>query len=504
MEQKTSPQIITIDQLLDTVKQLNPEADLDLIRLAYEFANEAHAQQKRKSGEPYIHHPLHTAYTLAMWGLDDITIAAGILHDVPEDTKKTLKDIEKEFGKEIHDLVEGVTKLGLLKYRGMRRYLENLRRMFVAMAKDIRVILIKFADRLHNIQTLSSLPINKQKRIALETLEIYAPIANRLGMGELKGQLEDAAFPHVLSKEHEWLLRLIKKRIADDRRCVKEMIDHLQITLDKSNIRLWSIHGRTKHFYSLYQKLLEHNKDLSKIHDLVAIRIVVNTIAECYTVLGLIHEEWRPLKGRIKDYIAIPKPNGYQSLHTTVWGIGGKIVELQIRTRKMHEEAEYGIAAHWHYKEGLVRSRPLPPEQRTAWINQLVSLQKEAKNERDYLESLKLDIFQHRIFVFTPQGDVIDLPENSTPVDFAYHIHTEVGNKCSGAKVNDSIVSLDTKLKSGDVVSIFTDKNRKGPSEDWLKFVKTNTARDRIRSFTRHHRLNLNNIIRNLISRGSK
>lgn len=495
----SQPKHLTVNQLLEVVKKINPEADLALIRLAYDFAADAHQGQERKSGEPYIQHSLYTALTLAQWGLDDAAIAAALLHDVPEDTAKTLKDVEREFGKEIRELVEGITKLGMLKYRGMRRYVENLRRMFVAMAKDIRVILIKFSDRLHNITTLDSLPTNKQKRIALETLEIYAPIANRLGMGELKGQLEDAAFPYVLSKEHSWVVELVKQRVADDQKCIDQMITSLKEMLSHTSMKVWSIHGRMKHLYSLYVKLLENNKDISKIHDLVAIRVVVDTVSECYATLGLIHEKWKPLKGRIKDYIATPKPNGYQSLHTTVWGKDGRIVEIQIRTRKMHEEAEFGIAAHWHYKETLNKERPISTQERTAWINQLLKLHKDAKDEKEYLESLKLDIFHHRIFVFTPEGDVLDLPEGSTPVDFAYHIHTDIGNTCTGAKINEKIVPLETHLQSGDVVQILVDKNRRGPSTDWLKFVRTNTARNRIRAFAKKNKFNLNMILRHLI-----
>ncbi|MBU0670642.1 RelA/SpoT family protein [Patescibacteria group bacterium] len=476
---------MTIEDLIEKLEEKNPNADTALIRQAYDFAYKAHGDQKRKSGEPYIVHPVGTASILIDLEMDEPTIIAGLLHDVPEDTDVTLQDIKLEFGREVYDLVRGITKLGLLKYRGIEKYLENLRRMFVAMARDIRVIVIKFADRIHNLETLDALPPEKRKRIAMESLEIYAPIANRLGMGEIKGQIEDLAFPHVYPEEYKWLEKKVESRYKEKDQVIKNLTKEVTKILDDNQISYQSIHGRSKHYFSLYQKLLEYNKDLSKIYDLIALRIIVNDISGCYEVLGLIHQNFKPLKGRIKDYIAQPKPNGYKSLHTTVFTSEGEIVEIQIRDKNMHQEAEFGIAAHWHYKEANEKEKI---REKTLWIQQLSKMQQEFSDENTYLESLKIDIFHTRIFVFTPKGDVIDLPEGATPIDFAYHIHTEIGHHCNGAKINDQICSLETKLKSGDVVDISTDKNRKGPSEDWIKFVKTNTAKERIKSWINKNR----------------
>lgn len=471
---------MTKEELLTKLENKNPKADIALVGKAYDFAEIAHKDQRRKSGEPYITHPMAVANTLIELEMDDATIAAGLLHDVPEDTSITLIDIRKEFGPEVGRLVRGITKLGQLKYRGIERYIENLRRMFVAMAKDIRVIVIKFADRIHNLETLEALPPEKRERIAMESLEIYSPIANRLGMGEIKGRIEDLSFPHVSPDEYEWLKKKVASRYKEVDGQIKTLSNEVTDILDEESINYVSVHGRAKHYYSLYKKLMENNRDLSKIYDLVALRIVVNDVSSCYEVLGIIHQEFKPLKGRIKDYIAQPKPNGYRSLHTTVFTHQGEIVEIQIRDPEMHNEAEYGIAAHWHYKE---KDETKKIKEKTLWIDQLSKMQQEFRDEDQYLESLKIDIFHTRIFVFTPKGDVIDLPEDATPVDFAYHIHTDIGHHCNGAKVNDQICTLETKLKSGDVVDISTDKNRKGPSEDWLNFVKTNTAKSRIRSW---------------------
>lgn len=480
----------TIDDLLSIVRQNHPKANIELVQRGYEYAKMAHGDQLRKSGDPYIVHPLATAITLAQMHLDPITITAALLHDVPEDTDKTLKDIKREFGREIAFLVEGITKLGLLKYRGVDRYIENLRRMFVAMAKDVRVILIKFADRINNLETLDSLPENKQKRIALESLEIYAPIANRLGMGGVRDQLEDLSFPYVYPTEYEWLMKKIYPRFRQKEKFIRDFIKFIQKEFKRHGIEVIAIHGRTKHLYSLYRKLLRHDRDLSKIYDLVAVRLIVPDVAKCYESLGVIHELCKPLKGRIKDYISQPKPNGYQSLHTTVFSpsrfavdtLHGEILEIQIRTPQMHEDAEFGIAAHWQYSENKLFARQ-PKDQRLDWVRQLVEMQNNIDDESQLLETLKIDIFQNYIFVFTPIGDVIELPEDSTSVDYAYKIHSELGNKCRGAKINGQMASLHTKLNSGDVVEIFTDPHRKGPDEDWLKFVKTNTARYHIRQY---------------------
>lgn len=479
----------TITDLLHTVQRYHPKADLALLYRAYTFAKDAHEGQLRKSGEPYIVHPLSAAMTLAKMGLDEQTIAAGLLHDVPEDTDRTLADVEHLFGKEIAFLVEGITKLGALKYRGIDRYVENLRRMVVAMAQDVRVILIKFADRIHNLETLHALPPEKARRIALESLEIYAPIANRLGMGEMKGRLEDLSFPFVYPEEYQWLVHEIMPHFKQKQEFIDQFKRYIEQEFQKHGIHYLSIHGRKKHIYSLYQKLLRYNRDLTKIYDFVALRVIVDNVAKCYESLGIIHELCKPLKGRIKDYIAQPKPNGYQSLHTTVFSpsqfskddVYGEIIEIQIRTLEMHEEAEFGIAAHWKYKEGPDGKIQL--DKKLNWMQEIVSLQEEGVTSgMQLLESLKIDIFQNFIFVFTPRGDVIELPEDSTPVDFAYKIHTELGDKCSGVKINDLMGSLDQKLKSGDVVEIVIDPHRKGPSADWLTFVKTSGARHHIRN----------------------
>ena len=484
---------INIDSIIKKIQTYNPNTDADLLRLAYDFAAEAHQGQKRLSGEPYVNHCLATADKLADFEMDDATIAAGLLHDVPEDTDHTLEQVKKEFGNEIAFLVEGITKLGQVKYRGMERYVENLRRMFVAMAQDIRVILIKFADRMHNLNTLDAHPPYKRYRIALETLEIYAPIANRLGIGEIKGQLEDLSFPHVYEDEFAWLNQKIKHRFKEQERYVGKFQKDIAKILGEHGIKYDEIHGRAKHLFSLYRKLLHYNRDITKIYDLVALRVIVDDVAACYAALGVIHNNCKPLKGRIKDYIAQPKPNGYQSLHTTVFTPQGKIVEIQIRTTAMHREAEYGIAAHWHYKE---KNDKKVNKEKLMWINELAKMQKELKGEKQYLETLKIDIFQTHIFVFTPKGDVIDLPEDATPIDFAYHIHTEIGHKCVGARVNDQISSLNAKLRSGDVVEIFTDKNRQGPSADWLDFVKTNTAQNHVRQwFKRNQKSRLQKLL---------
>ena len=476
------PNNITIDKIIKGVKEYNPEANIKVLKRAYEFAAMAHAGQKRLSGEEYIHHVLATANQLMLMRLDEFTIAAGLLHDVPEDTNYTLEDIRNNFGKEITGLVEGITKLGTLKYRGLERYAENLRKMFLAIAKDVRIILIKFADRLHNLQTLESVRPDKRKRIALETLEIFSPIASRLGMGEMKGMLEDLAFPYAYPKEYTWVKNLAETRLRVEKKYIEKIKKVVQKDLITDKIEIISIHGRIKHIYSLYQKLLEKDKDINKIYDLIAIRVITKNVADCYRTLGIIHKKWTPLKGRIKDYIAQPKPNGYQSIHTTVFAERGKIVEFQIRDQEMHELAEFGVAAHWHFKE---LSNKKMSKEKTEWLKKLAEVQKRIADNKTFLSEIKVDFFQNRIFVFTPKGDVIDLPENATPVDFAYHIHTDIGDKCSGAMVNDQMVQLDVRLKSGDVVEILINKKRRSPNEDWLKFVKTSQAKDKIKQALR-------------------
>lgn len=486
------PEKITVDDLTKMIRTYCTQKDVELIRLAYDFANNAHEGQTRQSGEPYIEHPLKAAYILAQMQIDVNIVVAAILHDIPEDTEITLEEIEKKFGSDIANMIKGITKLGKIKYRGVERYIENLRKMFVAMAEDVRVMIIKFADRIHNLSTLEALPEKKRFRIALESLEIYAPIANRLGMGEFKGLLEDLSFPHILPKEYKKTKELREKILTEKSAYLEKIIEIAKQELDNFNIKYISIHGREKQIYSLYEKLLRKNWEIENIHDIVAARIIVKDLGECYAALGIIHKLWTPLKGRIKDYISQPKPNGYQSLHTTVFCEEGKIVEFQIRSIAMHEEAEYGIAAHWHYDEHGSRL----PAKDIQWAKELAQIQKEVLNNIKDLEEIKVDFFRNHIFAFTPHGDVIDLPEDATPIDFAYHIHTEIGNKCNGAKINDQMVSLDTPIKSGDVVEIITDKNRKGPSPDWLKFVKTHLAKNHIKnSLANNHKFWLKNIL---------
>lgn len=468
-----------LQDLLDLVLEYSTPSDAENVRLAYDFAAEAHKGQMRRSGVPYIMHPLATACILAQMQIEINIVIAALLHDVPEDTEVTLEDIEKNFGADIANMITGITKLGKLKYRGVERYIENLRKMFVAMAEDVRVMIIKFADRIHNLSTLDSLPEKKRFRIALESLDIYAPIAHRLGMGEFKGLLEDLSFPYIYPKEYKRVKEIRNQVTTEKSMYLEKIIQIVRSELDTLNVQYRSIHGREKQLYSLYQKLLRKNWQVENVYDVMAARIIVKELGDCYAALGIVHKLWRPLRGRIKDYIAQPKPNGYQSLHTTVFCEDGRIMEFQIRTVAMHEEAEYGIAAHWHYDENGSRL----PARDIQWAKELVMMQKEILTNIKDLEEMKIDFFQNRIFAFTPKGDVIDLPEDATPIDFAYHIHTEVGNKCSAAKINDQMVSLDTPIKSGDVVEITTDKNRKGPSPDWLKFVKTHMAKTHIKNY---------------------
>ena len=469
----------TIESLIKKVDSYAPDADLDLLRLAYDFADSAHKGQTRKSGEPYIIHPLATAHILADLRIDVAIVMAALLHDVPEDTKVTLEEIEKNFGKEVASMVKGITKLGKLKYRGVERYIENLRKMFVAMAEDIRVMILKFADRIHNLSTLDALPPQKRYRIALESLEIYAPIAGRLGMDEFKGRLEDLSFEYVYPKEYQKAKKIRDERLKGKEAFIESIQKNARKELEAAGVKINFIHGRKKRLYSFHLKLQRKNNETAKIYDMVALRIVVPTIADCYAALGILHTIWKPMKGRIKDYISQPKPNGYQSLHTTVLSDTGEVMEFQIRTTDMHEEAEFGAAAHWHYDETGAKR----PAKKIQWVKELADIQKDVLNKLSDLEEIKVDFLQSRIFVFTPKGDVIDLPEGATPVDFAYHIHTHIGDKCNGAIVNEQMTSLDTGLKNGDVIEIITDKNRKGPSRDWLKFVKTHTAKGHINNY---------------------
>lgn len=456
----------------------NDQKAVELIKRAYETAEKAHQGQKRSSGEPYFTHCLETANTLVDMRLDGATVAAGLLHDTAEDTEYSFKDIEKNFGKEISFLVEGITKLGKIKYRGNEEKVENMRKMFLAMAEDIRVVLIKLADRLHNMKTLEFLAPEKQQRIALETREIYAPLAHRLGMGEIKGQLEDLAFKYLEPEEYSWLAKNVDEKYRELEKYIEKIKPLVDEELKKENINPTDISARVKHYWSLYKKLLKYDMNFEKIYDLMAVRIVLNTIEECYGTLGIIHKLWKPVPGKIKDYIALPKPNGYQSLHTTVFCIDGKITEFQIRTAKMHEEAENGIAAHWLYAES---GKPKEgTKNKLEWVSQLRDWQNEMSGSQEFMESLKIDFFKSRIFALTPKGDAIDLPEGATPIDFAYHIHSDIGNRCSGAKVNGKMVPLSHMLSNGDIVEIQTQKKQR-PSRAWLEFAKTSIAKNRIR-----------------------
>lgn len=471
-----------IKTILDLVKEYNPRSDQDMIQLAFEFASEAHKGQRRHNGEEYIQHCLSATYHLARIKMDDATIIAGLLHDVPDETSVSLDEVRKQFGDEVCGLVEGVTRLGKLKYRGMERYAENLRKMFVSIAHDIRIIILKFADRLHNLETLDALPADKQLRIAHEVLEIYAPIAHRLGIGYVKERLEDHAFKYVYPEEYRTITELAQPKLEQKELYLGKLKAMLAQIFEENSITPLAMESRVKHFYSIYRKSVKKNTpDLQGIYDLVAMRVIVNSIAECYTILGILHQYFKPLQGRFKDYIAQPRQNNYRSLHTTVFCEENEIVEFQIRTPQMDYEAKYGIAAHWNYDESNKSSQKITKN--LDWLHEIVSIQSsDSYNHEEFLQTLNLDIFQNRIFVFTPKGDVINLPEGSTPIDFAYHIHSDIGRKCSGARINDMLASLNTKLNSGDVVYILTERNRKRPNSDWLSFVKTHMAKTRIKA----------------------
>lgn len=492
--------------------------DVALVSKAYEFCELAHKDHLRKSGEPYFVHLLETAKILAELGMGPKTIAAGLLHDSIEDVGVTAQTIEREFGAEILTLVEGVTKLGTLKYQGVSRHTESLRKLFVAMSQDIRVVIIKLSDRLHNMRTLQHVDLEKQRRIALETLEIYAPVAERLGMGRLKGELEDLAFPYVYPKEYEEVQKLLKQKSKENAKHLEKITRSLKKELGKQGITNFEIDYRIKRLYSLFRKLERKDWDIDKIHDLSALRILVPTVSDCYKILGVIHSNWRPLPGKIKDYIAFPKPNGYQSLHTNIFTGDGNILEIQIRTKEMHYEAEFGIASHLSYKhvaqeapketsnllwiKSLLPSiaalkRQLTPrntpqelnlKERSSvpsapeWIKELAETQLNVSQSEEFLNALKTDFFSHRIFVFTPQGDVVDLPINSTPIDFAYAIHSDIGDHVSGAKVNAKMTALNTELKNGDIVEILN-KASSAPTTKWLDMAKTSLARRHIQSY---------------------
>lgn len=472
---------VEFKHLIDTIHTYLPQAKCDDVTKAYNLAEEAHKDQRRVSGEPYILHPLAVAQILADMKIDTTTITASLLHDVVEDTSYTLEDIKKMFGKEVAFLVDGVTKLSRLNYRTKEdQQLNSMRKMFLAMAKDVRVVVIKLADRLHNMRTLRYMRSDKQKRIAQETLEIFAPLAHRLGIFNIKWELEDLSFRYLEPDKYYDLVDQMKQKRHVREEIVNEAIDVLKKALDEAHIHC-EINGRPKHFYSIYKKMKKDNRDLSQVYDLFAIRVIVDDVKDCYGVLGIVHSLWKPLPYRFKDYIAMPKPNNYQSLHTTVIGTRGQPVEIQIRTWEMHRIAEYGVAAHWRYKEGNQTANKDAFDEKMSWLRNLLEWQ-DTSNPKEFVNALKLDAFSDEVFVFSPRGDVIDLPQGSIPIDFAYRIHTDVGHRCVGAKINGKIVPLDYKLKNGDIVEIITSKVGK-PSLDWLNIVGSSESRSKIRSW---------------------
>ena len=474
-----------IENLIQKVKTYNPEADVSIIENAFEYAKSKHEGQVRRSGEKYIIHPVEVANILAELELDVESIAAGLMHDVVEDTEVTNDQMVSMFGEEIAGLVDGVTKLGMIAYKTKEEnQAENLRKMFLAMGKDIRVVLIKLADRLHNMRTLKFMPPYKAIIKSNETLEIFAPIAERLGIFKIKWEMEDIALRYIEPDFYFDMRRQIIRRLYQRESYISDMIDFLKETLAKempnSN---FEIYGREKNLYSIYKKMKFKNKSFEEIYDFLAIRVIVQTKAECYGVLGIVHGMWKPIPDRNKDYIGNPKANNYQSLHTTVFGPGGELVEVQIRTEEMHKTAEYGIAAHWKYKQGKIDTHESEMDKKLAWLRQIMDWQKEVTDPNEYMKSLKTDLYSHQVFVFTPKGDIIELPAGSTPIDMAYKIHTNVGNKCVGAKINNKIVPLDTVLKNGQIIEILTSANSKGPSRDWLNIVQSSHTKSKIKQW---------------------
>ena len=476
-------------ELIQKIKTYHPSDDFTMVEKAYRLAVEAHKEQKRKSGEPYIIHPLKVAYILAELELDMESIVAGILHDVIEDTEYSYEDISKLFSEEIAALVDGVTKLGKLSYTTKEEVqAENYRKMFLAMAKDIRVILIKLADRLHNMRTLNHMKPEKQKEKAQETLDIYAPLAHRLGISKIRSEMEDLCFKYLDPEAFFDLATKIERKKEERDAFVQDMVKELQNKMDEAGIK-GKVYGRTKHFFSIYKKMRNQNKTMDQVYDLFAIRALVDNVKDCYAVLGIVHTMYTPMPGRFKDYIAMPKPNMYQSLHNTLIGPHGQVFEVQIRTWEMHRTSEYGIAAHWKYKEGKSNEKgskaAKKEEEKLAWLRQIMEWQKDMADNKEYLDTLKQDfnIFSTQVYAFTPQGDVIQLTKDSTPIDFAYMIHTAVGNKMVGARVNNKIVPIDHKIQNGDIVEIITSQNSKGPNRDWLALVKTAQARTKIKQW---------------------
>ncbi len=475
-----------MESTLEKINRLYSAQDRAVLLKAYDYAEKAHANQKRASGEPYFIHPCAVADILMELGLDAATIAAALLHDVIEDTEATAEDIEREFGTEILDLVSGVTKLEKIVFKSQEDAdAENFRKIFVAMAKDVRVIIIKLADRLHNMRSLNFLSHERQQRMASETLDIYAPLAGRLGISQVKCELEDLCLKYLDPEAYEYLVYNIREKLSERKEFVNGIVAEIKSLMDADGVE-GEVFGRPKHFYSIYKKMKNKDKTLDQIYDLTAVRVIVRDIGQCYTVLGRIHEKWKPIPGRIKDYIATPKPNKYQSLHTTVMTKYGQPFEIQIRTEEMHRIAEFGIAAHWKYKEGRTGEENTNFENRLTWLREVMEWQGALKDSKEFVSALKTELYSHELLVFTPRGKVISLPPEATPVDFAYAIHSEVGNRCTGARVNSKIVPLTTTLQVGDVVEIITSPNAKGPSRDWLKFIKSSSAKAKIKQFYRN------------------
>lgn len=476
--------MIRIHEILDKVSGYMSAEEMGLIQKAYVFSAAAHAGQTRLSGEPYLFHPLEVANILAEMRLDQASIAAGLLHDTVEDTKVDIKEISEEFGPDVAKIVAGTTKISKMSFHSKEEaQAENIRKMILAMADDIRVLMVKLADRLHNMRTLDFQKTIKQRLIAKETLDIYAPLANRLGLYRVKVQLEDLSLRYLKPDIYQQIVNGVQQHQSVGQEYIGKVISMIEDLLIKNKIQ-GRVTGRIKDIYSIYHKMLQQGLNMDEVYDLIAFRAIVSTIKDCYAVLGLVHSLWKPIPGRFKDYISMPKKNMYQSLHTTVFGPGGERIEIQIRTEDMHRLAEYGVAAHWHYKEGVKRREREKDVDRFSWLRQIMDWQQELDNPREFMASLRTDLFQDEVYVFTPKGDVKELPEGATPVDFAYLIHTEVGNRCSGARVNGRLVPLSTELHNGDTVEIITDPGRH-PSKDWLKFVKTAKAKARIKYWIR-------------------